>query len=325
MDLQVFNLYHILLLVVHFVVFTAITVLVFFTTRHNRRASKIVIGSLCFLSLLIHLTRLPFPPHGDTFPSSIQFIMPITVSAFSSFSFFFIFMWGNKTWKDFMFYVGVLGGLMAMFMPVAALDNPWYHYEVIRFMTAHALNGFLPLMMVLCGHHKLDYRYSWRAMFVLVFVLCIILLNEIFMMALGIVHFNDLNHFFSASTRNGALIFGPEPRGGFASWLFSTLTPAFARTAPFDITSLGISQGEVFYWPIIWIMFPGAVVLLPMCFLLCLVFDHRRFWRDVRWLWYTSTRQYQKRNEIPKRKLDRFKCARCRQKNYYQYIKRQDF
>jgi len=289
--LELFNIGHFVLIGGTVIILGGITIAIAATPlRKNKKHTKILISVMLWFGFVIHFTRLPFPPHGDSWPSSIQYITPISISAFCAIVFPFIFHWGNRTWRDFMFYFGILGGIIALVMPIAALDRPWYQFDAIRFFIQHGINGFAPLLMVICGHHRINWRWAWVSFFVLLFVLGIILVNEILLTAMGVVE-QDMQQLLSAERRNGAMIMGPEPRGGLGSDLFNFFCPPWFQTALFDIPGAGVYRGDQFYWPIIWVVVPGIALIVPICIMMGIMADHKRFGRDIKYVFRRRSRK----------------------------------
>ena len=303
---QFFNLGHIILLTSTLVILGA-TILVFaLWLRKYPLASKITIMAILFIGFVVHFLRLAFPPPGHRFPAAYQYISPMSISAFNAITFFFIFLFGNKMWKDYMFYMGFLTGLLAMLMPVTAYGRATGSFDAIRFFIIHGIIALAPILMIISGHHHTSWKRAFLAPFAILIVLAVILINEVMLTALGVID-QSMGQLLSHETRNGALVFGPEPRGGFATVVFDALTPKVFKTALFGIPSLGISPGDTLFWPVIWILVPGTIIFVPASLIMGIATDPKRFIRDMKIFWYWMTRQHEKRVKINPKKFSKLK------------------
>ena len=75
---------------------------------------------------------------------------------------------------------------------------------------------------------------------------------------------------------NNSLIWGPD---GSISNLIDWACPAFFKTIP-----VGPHAGEAKYWPWFWLIVPCFVILIPVCFLISLIFDFKGFKNDLQLL-----------------------------------------
>jgi hypothetical protein len=200
----------------------------------------------------------------------------MSISAFNALTFLFIFLFGNRMWKDYMFYIGVISGFLACAYPISAYGRFAFGFDAIRFFTIHGIICVCPILMVMCGFHRLDWRTSFFAPLTLLIVFCVILVNEVVMTAVGIID-QDMSTLLSNVDRNGAMVFGPEPQSGAAGKLLDALCPKFFKTALWDAPSAGITKGDRVYFPILWIIIPGFVIFAPVSFLLSLCFDFKNF------------------------------------------------
>lgn len=297
MDVQLFNKGHLILLGTTLAVMTVFLV-VFFLIRKNRKLTYWLIAGLFLAGLVVHFLRLAVPPPGRDFPYAYTYITPMGVCAFNAMAFPFIFLFTkSKTLRDYMFYIGIATGILALLTPMTAYNKPALSFDAIRFFVIHGLLCLAPLLMVLCGHHKLNWRRVWQPVFVLTGVMCIILVNEIVLFSIGIVgEPYTLEGIIKNQhqSRNGAMIFGPPEDAGVYGKMLTALCPSIFKIALFDVPSLGISAGDTIYWPIVWLLIPGFIYVTILCFVICLLFSFKPFWRDMRVVWYTLTGQRDK-------------------------------
>jgi len=225
----------------------------------------------------------------------------------------FFFLSKKKILRDYMFYIGVLTGFLALITPMTAIDKPAFSFDVIRFFMLHGIICCAPLLMVITGHHKLSWRRVWQPAFVLAAVLCVIAVNELVLFASGILGPGyDLHTLITGQYigRNGAMIFGPPHDAGSVSFyvkIFTSLCPSVFKHALFDIPALGLYAGDTIYWPIVWLIIPGVIFFTVVSFLMSMPFEAKNFWRDVKWLYYTLTQQIDKRNAMPPKKVGKLK------------------
>ena len=176
-----------------------------------------------------------------------------------------------------MFYIGVLSGLLATIMPFDAYNYKPWEFEAIRFFVAHAILMTAPMLMVLCGHHRLDWRRTWKAPLVLACVMFVIFINDIMLVATGIVPDATVEEVIHGQVRNGAMVYGPAEELESFKHIFLVFTPDIFLTVPF-----GPDKGAPFYWPVLWVLVPGFIYITTICFFISLIFDFRRFKNDMR-------------------------------------------
>ena len=78
----------------------------------------------------------------------------------------FMFFSKNEKIKDYMFYIGVISGLIALFYPqepMAKIDQLAEQLDIVRFYYHHWMLLTVPLLMVLFKHHKLSYKRVYTA------------------------------------------------------------------------------------------------------------------------------------------------------------------
>jgi hypothetical protein len=181
--------------------------------------------------------------------------------------------------KDYMFYIGVISGLIALFYPqepLAKSNQLGEQMDIIRFYYHHWMVLAIPLLMVLLGHHKLSYKRIFSAPTGLLLLMLFIMLNQIFQSELGFVPLRDQNDFFGIGYKNSSYIWGPGTDDAIGNFL-STFTPKFFRTVP-----VGEFAGQVKYWPWFWLIVPVYLLVTPLSFLISMIFDHKAFAEDVK-------------------------------------------
>ncbi len=181
----------------------------------------------------------------------------------------------NKHVKDYMFYIGVISGLLAVCYPIDPILKPDQSAEVIdilRFYLHHNLLWYVPMLMVLLKIHTLDYRRIWSTPIIFLIVMLFIMLNQIFQSELGFIGLRG-DDIHAITYINSSMIWGPD--GNFSK-LIDWACPDFFKTIP-----VGPHQGEAKYWPWFWLIVPCFVIVTPLCFLMCMIFDHKNFKKDI--------------------------------------------
>jgi len=247
--------------------------LYFLLRNKSKRTSKTVLFCLLLLNFIFHFLKLAFDFYQAWMPVAIRTITPENICAVSVLVFPWFFLSKKPLLKDYMFYIGVFSGIGATLIPIDVIGRPAFDFETMRFYFSHILLFVIPLLMVLLKVHTLDYKRIIKIPFLFFLVLCIILVNEVILTGAGFVHIYFL---YSNEVRNASLIFGPLAEVEFLGILLGTLTPDLFMTVP-----IGENAGQVYYWPIVWMIIPTFVYLSIACFLLSLPFEYKRVRKDL--------------------------------------------
>jgi len=268
--IEYFNFYYFLYLALAFGLFFGL----YFLLRHkSASASKWVLFSILLLSFVLHFLKLFDEFYQAWMPYSIRTITPENICAVSVLIFPFFFLSKNPLLKDYMFYVGIFSGIGATVLPIDVIGRSAFEFETFRYHFSHALLWIIPLLMVVLKLHTLDYKRIIKVPFIFYLILCIILVNEVILIGAGFVNADIL---FSREIRNHTLIFGPLAEVEFIGVIFNTLTPEIFRTVP-----IGPNVGEVFYWPIVWLIIPSFVYFSLASLLLSFPFEYRKIKHDI--------------------------------------------
>ena len=253
--------------------------LYFLLRRRSSFTQKAVLFSFLAIGLLLHFLKVYIPPYSVDEARMLRDSWFVNICAANIALFPFLFFSKNDRIKDYMFYIGVLSGFIALFSPqepLAKSNQLGEQLDIIRFYYHHWMVLAVPLLMVLLGHHKLSYKRVLSAPTGLLLLMLFIMLNQIFQSELGFVPLRDQNDFFGIGYKNSSYIWGPGTNDAIGDFL-AIFTPKFFRTIP-----VGEFAGQTKYWPWFWLIVPVYVLVTPLSILIALVFDHKSLAADVK-------------------------------------------
>jgi len=251
--------------------------LYFALRKADEKVQKGVLFALLAVGLLLHFLKAYIPPYSTDEARMLRDSWFINICGANIALFPFFFFSKNKYIKDYMFYIGVISGLIVLFYPqepLAKLDQLAEFWDIVRFYFHHWMIMTVPLLMVLWKHHTLSYKRAWVAPVGLLLLMLFIILNQIFQSELGFIPLRG-NDIFAIGYKNSSYIWGPGENDAIGEFL-ALFCPKFLRTIP-----VGEFAGQAKYWPWFW-LFPAAFILLtPLAFLITLIWDHKRFKEDL--------------------------------------------
>ena len=257
----------------------AVVGLYFALRRASAVTQKAVLFGLLAAGFLMHFLKVYIPPYSVDEARMLRDSWFVNICGANIALFPFFFWSKNDKIKDYMFYIGVISGLIALFYPqepIAKLDQSAEQLDIIRFYYHHWMVLAVPLLMVLLGHHKLSYKRILVAPTGLLLLMLFIMLNQIFQSELGFIPLRDRENFFAIDYKNTSYIWGPgtnDAIGEFLAWF----TPPVFKTVP-----VGEFAGQIKYWPWFWLITPVYILVTPLSFMIAMIFDHKSLYEDVK-------------------------------------------
>ena len=232
------------------------------------------------MGLALHFLKAYIPPYSVDEARHLRDSWFVNICGANICLFVFMFFSKNKYVKDYMFYIGVISGLIALFYPQEPLvksNQAGELLDIIRFYIHHWELIAVPLLMVLLGLHKLSYKRILSAPTGLLLVMLFIMLNQIFQSELGFIPLRS-DEFFDINYKNSSYIWGPGENDAIGNFL-AMLTPDFFKTIP-----VGEFKGQEKYWPWFWLIVPAYVWVTLFSFVIVMIFDYRNFVTDCKQL-----------------------------------------
>ena len=268
---------------------SGITVGLYFLLRNkSQKTQKAVLFGILVLGLIAHFTKVYYPPYSTDEARMLRDSWFVNICGANIALFPFFFWSKNEKIKDYMFHIGVLSGLIALFYPqepIAKVDQAAEQIDIIRFYFHHWMVLAVPLLMVLLGLHKPSYKRVLSAPVGILLLMLFIMLNQILQSELGFIPLRDRGNFFGIDYKNTSYIWGPGENDAIGNF-FALFTPKLFKTVP-----VGEYAGQIKYWPWFWMIVPVFVLVTPLSFGLSMIFDAKSLKADLRKLFSRKSKQ----------------------------------
>ena len=255
------------------------TVGLYFALRKaDTGTQKAVLFGLLVVGLLLHFLKAYIPPYSVDEARKLRDSWFVNICGANIALFPFFFFCKNKYIKDYMFYIGVISGLIALFYPqepMAKVDQLAEFWDIVRFYYHHWMVMVVPLLMVLLGMHTISYKRILSAPVGLLLLMLFIMLNQVFQSELGFIPLpgSDL---FAIHYKNTSYIWGPGENDAIGTF-FTWFCPKCFRIIP-----VGQYAGQAKYWPWFWLICPVFVLVTPLSLGLCAIFDGKNMKKDIK-------------------------------------------
>ena len=257
-----------------------LTVGLYYALRNcSTKTQKAVLFGLLLFGVVLHFTKVFYPPYSTDEARMLRDSWFVNICGANIALFPIFYLSKNDKVKDYMFYIGVISGLIALFYPeepMAKVDQAAEQLDIIRFYFHHWMVLGVPLLMVLFGHHKPSYKRILWAPTGLLIVMLFIMLNQIFQSELGFIPLRDRGNFFGIDYKNTSYIWGPGTNDAIGNF-FAIFTPDFFKTVP-----VGEFAGQLKYWPWFWLIVPVYVLVTPLSFAISMIFDGKSLKKDLK-------------------------------------------
>ena len=254
------------------------------------KTQKIVLFSFLALGLLFHFLKVYIPPYSVDEARKWRDAWFVNICGANIALFPFLFFCKNKYVKDYMFYIGVLSGVLALVYPqepLAKSNQMGEFWDIVRFYYHHWMLLAVPLLMVLFKHHTLSYKRILSAPIGILLLMLFIMLNQIFQSELGYIPLRGTD-IFDTHYKNSSYIWGPGTDDAIGNFL-ALFCPKFFTKIP-----VGEFAGQVKYWPWFWMIFPVFILVTPLSFGVSMIFDHKAFAQDMQTLKAKARERFKK-------------------------------
>ena len=242
-------------------IFLLLLVLLF--KKRSRKTVRTVLLVLLFANLALHYVKQAFPPYREEFPLSLRMSAMQNLCAVSTVLLPFIYLFKKQNvLHDYAYFIGVIGGLVALLYPTETIGKSVVAFDTIRFYLCHTILFAVPMAAAILGVYRPRLKMFWAIPLLFLVWQAFICANDYFLVAVGLVKgsFSDL---LNPAFHNSSFTFGVRPDFAWAAKVFDPLVPWFFKTDAF-----GLNGGKPFYFPVLWLIVPSFVFLIPVYILL---------------------------------------------------------
>jgi len=265
MKINYFSAAHIIYIAIA-ILFVAVLYLVF--RKRSFKAQRAVQLFLILVNVFQHLFKLEIYPMYDGGFSALctAYNMCALLILLSPFAFFIKF----APLRDFVYYVGVAAGMVAILIPYWDIGEDAFTWSFFRFFFCHAVLFASSLLPLLFGHHKPKWRRFPLVGLSFFAGILLIILNDIIAIALGIYGTLSIENLYeSLAVANPIWSFGVPQGAGFdfVVKIVDFFTPDFL---------LGENRWGIFI-PVLWYFIPLYLGISLIAFTVFTISDKKGF------------------------------------------------
>ena len=230
MEIQMFNVWYFFWIILGI---AGILGLYYLLRNASPRTQKMVLFSLMLLGFALHFLKAYIPPYSIDEARRLRDSWFINICGANIALFPFFFLAKNKWTKDYMFYIGVISGTIALLYPqepLAKVDQLAEFWDIVRFYYHHWMLLAGPLLMVLLKLHQLSYKRVLSAPVGLLLLMLFIIVNQVFQSELGYIPLRGEDLLY-VNYKNTSYIWGPGVNDAIGAF-FSLLCPKFFKVIP---------------------------------------------------------------------------------------------
>ena len=239
----------------------------FLFKKKSKKVQKLLIASIMLANIIQHLFKsVIYPQYAQGFTAiSTAYNMCALLILISPIALF-------ANWrplKNFLFFTGTVAGIAAIIVPAWYIGSPvkTLGWDYFRYYICHLglfLSSVLPLAF---QHHTPRRKEFWQVGLLFLLALCVILLNDVTIMAMGLYPNADINHFYDCMVEiNPFGMMGPPT---MASWVENLVQP-FSPSIFLGNNPAGL------YVPILWYAIPLYLGISLLCLVTFFIFDRKK-------------------------------------------------
>ena len=248
-------------------IFTLIGIIIglYFLLRNKSiRTKKIVFFSLVVFNVLQHLFK------GAVWPHIVNNGFMIENSAYNMCAFLiiatpFVFVSKSKLWKDFITYLGINGGLVAILVPYWFIGQSIFTWEFLRFYVCHGLLLITSILPVLIGLHKVSFNNFWKIGFLFELALILVTFNNMCFIVAG--KYGVKEHLYQ-------VLYNQNP-----TWSMhpTDIFAALEGVIDFFSPDFLMNSATNMYVPVLWYFVPVYLLITFLAFIITMIFDKAGF------------------------------------------------
>lgn len=277
LSVQLFNFPYFLFIAI---AFSCFVISAGFSRKLGKAWTNKFLTVLVWANFALHFLKQLNPFYIASWPNGLGRSTAENLCAFLIMVSPFVYKWGNKYMKDYLYYIGSISSILVMLIPTGAigldLSQAENLLETFRFYICHIPLLIVGYLMVDCGFHELNYHRLIALPFMFLLVEGILVLNAIILNAT--LYRLPWDYFLSRQCEysNSSLPFGPTPG------MDKILSPIYPYLIPYLMT-YKVGE-EIRFVPILYLTIPMILATALLGPLFALPFDKRRFKLDYEYL-----------------------------------------